>query len=397
MPWKETCAMNQKIQLIGDYLKQIYTITQLSETYEVSRNTIYKWIKRYKQGGNEGLTERISAPRRHPNATSLEVARELTEFKMQHKCWGPKKVVFWLKKYRPGQPWPAVSTSSHLLKQAGLVKTRKKRSRCLPYTEPFQECSGPNMVWSVDYKGQFKTGDGNLCYPLTFTDNYSRYLLGCTALSHPSYELSRPVFEALFKKYGLPVAIRTDNGPPFASCGLGGLSKLSVWLIKLGIKPERIKAGHPEQNGRHERMHRSLKEATAKPPKQNLKEQQKAFDVHQKDFNEDRPHEALGMRTPASVYKPSLRAYPAKIPKIVYPARYQVRQVRHNGEIKWKGETVYVSQALAREPVALKQVADHQWKIYFSTYLLGILDELDMKIKRCAQKEGEEVLTRCPV
>ena len=389
MPWKEICAMNQKMQLIGDYLKQSYTVTQLSEIYEVSRNTIYKWIKRYKQGGNEGLTDRISAPSRHPNATSLEIGRELTDFKIQHKHWGPKKVVSWLKQHRSEQPWPAVSTASNILKQAGLVKTRKKRSRTAPYTEPFQECTGPNMVWSVDYKGQFKTGDSKLCYPLTFTDNYSRHLLGCTGLNHPSYELSRPVFEAMFKKYGMPVAIRTDNGQPFGSTGLGGLSQLSVWLIKLGIKPERIKAGHPEENGRHERMHRSLKEATANPPMKNLKEQQKAFDAFRIEFNEERPHEALGMQTPASNYKPSLRAYPARLPKVVYPLRYLVRQVRQNGEIKWKGEKVYISQALPGEPVALKQVAAYQWRVYFSTYLLGTLDELDMKIKPCDLLQGE--------
>jgi putative transposase len=383
MPWKETCAMDQKVQMIGDHLKRGYTVTQLSEMYEVSRNTIYKWLERYELGGNEGLTERLSAPKRHPNATSLDIGRELTEFKIQHKDWGPKKIVWWLKRNRPGQSWPAVSTAASLLKQAGLVKTRKKRSRTVPYTEPFQECLGPNMVWSVDYKGEFKTGDSKLCYPLTFTDNFSRYLLGCRGLKHPSYDLSRPVFETIFKKYGLPVAIRTDNGPPFASTGLGGLSRLSVWFIKLGIKPERIAAGHPEENGRHERMHRSLKAATATPPKRNMKEQQKAFDTFQIEFDEQKPHEALGMRTPASCYRASLRAYPAKLPEIVYPMNYLVRQVRLNGEIKWQGGKVYVSQALSGEPVALKFAADHQWDIYFSSYLLGILDELAMRIKPC--------------
>jgi putative transposase len=389
MPWKETCAMNQKVQMIGDYLKNGYTITQLSEMYEVSRNTIYKWIERYKIGGNEGLTERLSAPKRHPNATSLDIGRALIEFKMQHNDWGPKKIVWWLKHERPEQSWPAVSTAASLLKQAGLVKIRKKRSRTIPYTEPFQECVGPNMVWSVDFKGQFKTGDGKLCYPLTLTDNFSRYLLGCRGLHHPSYELSKPVFEAIFKKYGLPVAIRSDNGAPFASTGLGGLSRLSVWLIKLGIKPERIVAGHPQENGRHERMHRSLKAATANPPKRNMKEQQKAFDTHQIEFDEEKPHEALGMQTPSSHYKASLRPYPAKLAKIVYPRNYLVRQVRHNGEIKWKGEKVYVSQALAGEPVALKLKADHQWDVYFSGYLLGTLDELDMRIKPCQPPTGE--------
>ena len=381
MPWKETCAMDQKIQLIGDYLEQSYSITQLSKIYEVSRNTIYKWIKRYKQGGNEGLSTKTTAPLRHPNATALGIARQVVFLKLNHQSWGPKKIVYWLKQHYPDQTWPAVSTAGTILRQAGLVKPRKKHWKTPPYSQPFQECLGPNLVWSADYKGQFKTGDGQLCYPLTVTDNFSRVLLGCKALRHPNDSGSKPVFEAIFKKYGLPAAIRTDNGAPFASTGLGGLSRLSVWFIKLGIKPERITAGHPQENGRHERMHRSLKAATAKPPKANHREQQKAFNIFISEFNNERPHEALGMRTPASCHKLSLRSYPERLPEITYHGNYLVRQVRHNGEIKWKGEKVYVSQALAGEPVALKQKDEHHWEIYFSTYKLGILDELDMHIK----------------
>jgi putative transposase len=392
MPWKETCAMDQKVQMIGDYLSQNYTITQLSELYGVSRNTVYKWLKRYQKGGNEGLSERSKAPQQHSNATSLDTAREIVSLKLKHKSWGPKKIVYWLKQHYPDRSWPATSTAGNILKRAALVKPRKKRVRTPPYTEPFQECLGPNMVWSADYKGQFKTGDGQICYPLTVSDNYSRYLLGCKVLSHPNYAESQPVFEAIFKQYGLPAAIRTDNGAPFASTGLGGLSRLSVWFIKLGIKPERIKAGHPEENGRHERMHRSLKEATIKPPQKNHRTQQKTFDVFRPEFNNERPHEALGMDTPASRYRLSLRSYPARLPEITYPGNYMVRRVRHSGEIKWKGEKVYVSQALSGKPVALKPIAEHQWQLYFSPYILGILDELDMKIKR-----GEKVLTMSPV
>lgn len=384
--------MDQKMQLIGDYLKLSYTITQLSEIYGVSRNTIYKWINRYKQGGNEALTARTAAPLRHPNATSLDIAREIVSFKLKYKHWGPRKVIHRLKERYPDKPWPANSTAANILKQAGLVKARKRRWKTPPYTQPFQECVGPNLVWSADYKGQFKTGDSQLCYPLTVTDNYSRYLLGCQALKHPNFIESKPVFEAIFKKYGLPAAIRTDNGTPFASTGLGGLSALSVWFIKLGVKLERIKAGHPQENGRHERMHRTLKAATAKPPKANHREQQKAFNVFMPEFNNERPHEALGMRTPAACYKPSLRSYPEKLPKITYPGNHVVRQVRSNGEIKWKGEKVYISQALAKEPIGLKQKGEHLWEIYFSTYMLGTLDELDMRIT-----PGEKVLTMSPV
>jgi putative transposase len=392
MPWKETSAMDQKIQLVGDYLKKKYTITKLSQLYGVSRNTIYKWIKRYQQGGNTGLTEKTKAPLRHPNATSVEIAREIVALKLKYPSWGPRKLVYWLKQHDSQQPWPAVSTAESILEQAGLVQKRNRRSRTPPYSEPFQECSGPNMIWSIDYKGQFKTGDGKLCYPLTVSDNYSRYLLECRALKHPSYAESRPVLESLFKRYGLPATIRTDNGAPFASTGLGGLSLLGIWFIKLGIRPERISLGHPEKNGRHERMHRSLKAATAKPPKKNRRAQQQAFEAFKTEFNTERPHEALEMQTPASVYKPSLRVYPARLSKITYSGNYQVRQVRHNGEIKWKGEKVYVSLALAGEPVALKEIKNHLWEVRYSIYPLGTLDEMTMTIK-----QGEKVLTMSPV
>ncbi len=392
MPWKETCVMDQKIQMVGDYLDRRYSITRLSEMYGVSRNTIYKWIERYKQGGNEGLTGKSPTPLRHPNATPIEIAREIVALKEKHRYWGPKKLIWWLKQHYPDRKWPAVSTAGNILKQAGYVKTRRKRQRTPPYTEPFLECSGPNIVWSADYKGQFKTGDGQLCYPLTISDNYSRYLLCCQGLRHPSYEESRPFFEAAFKEYGLPVAIRTDNGPPFASTGLGGLSKLSVWFIKLEIIPERIRGGHPEENGRHERMHETLKAATANPPRKNLRAQQRAFDIFKPENNTEKPHGAIGMQVPDSYYKSSLRVYPKRLPKITYHGNYIVRQVRHNGEIKWKGEKIYVSQALTGEPVGLKPIADHLWQIYFSIYCLGVLDELDMRIK-----PGEKVLTMSPV
>jgi putative transposase len=392
MPWKETCAMDQKIQLISDYLKRNYSITQLSEIYGVSRNTIYKWIKRYQLGGNAALTARRPAPFSHPNATPLEIARQIVSLKLKYHSWGPRKVMYWLKQHFPEEPWPADSTAAHILQQAGLVKPRKRRWKTPPYSQPFQECLGPNLVWSADYKGQFKTGDGQLCYPLTVTDNYSRYLLACQALKHPDYPGAKPVFEALFKKYGLPAAIRTDNGAPFASTGLGGLSQLAVWFIRLGIKPERIKAGHPQENGRHERMHRTLKAATARPPRANQREQQRAFNRFISEYNNERPHEALGMQQPARKYKPSLRAYGEKLNGITYPGNYLVRQVRQNGEIKWKGEKVYVSEVLAKASVGLKQKEEHLWEIYFSTYLLGILDEEDMRIK-----PGEKVLTMSPV
>jgi transposase InsO family protein len=380
MPWKDTCPMDQKIKMIGDYLSHEYSITKLSELYEVSRKTIYKWVMRYEQEGTSGLTERPPVALRHPQETPLDISRAVVAVKLKHPNWGPKKLIALLERQHPTRQWPAVSTAGNILMCAGLVKRRKKKRRTPPYTEPFRECDRPNAVWSADYKGQFKTGDGRLCYPLTITDNHSRYLLCCRGLHHPSYEETKPWFAAVFKKYGLPEVIRTDNGEPFASTGLGGLSRLSVWFIKLGIVPERIRKGHPEENGRHERMHLSLKIDTVQSPKENQQEQQKVFDKFLPEFDFERPHEAIGMKTPASLYTPSLRPYPRKTPGITYHGDYIVRQVRHNGEIKWQGEFVYVSASLVGEPVALKRRLDQRWEIRFSDHILGVLDETTMKI-----------------
>ena len=397
MPWKETCTMDQKVKMIGDWLSNEYTITELSEMYEVSRKTIYKWVRRYGVEGPPGLLVRSKAPKYHPNTTPLEIAREIVATKLRHQRWGPKKVVAWLEEHCSEGRWPAASTAGGILKREGLVRPRRRKRRTPPYIEPFNQCHRPNAVWSADFKGQFRTGDGRLCYPLTIFDNYSRYILSCHGLSHPTLEESRPWFESVFKEYGLPEAIRTDNGAPFASVGLGGLSKLSVWFINLGIKPERIEPGHPEENGRHERMHRSLKEATASPPRGDIKEQQKALDEFVKDHNFERPHEALGQKTPASFYRPSMRAYPTEVPKVEYHGDVIVRQVRHNGEIRWRGELVYLSEALAGEAVALKQQEEHLWEIWFSSYSLGVLNELTDTITPLLIKQGREVLPMCPV
>lgn len=397
MPWKETCPMDQKVQMIGDWLRDEYTITELGEMYDVSRKTIYKWISRYKAEGPAGLEERTRAPESHPNAIPREIAKIIVATKLRHQKWGPKKVLAWLEKQHPGERWPVASTVGEILKREGLVKSRRKKHRTPPYAEPFNKCSEPNEVWSADFKGQFRTADGKLCYPLTITDNNSRYLLLCRGLSHPTFEEVQPWFEWAFREYGLPKAIRTDNGAPFASVGLGGLSRLSIWFIKLGIRPERIEPGHPEQNGRHERMHRSLKEATAKPPKGNLWLQQRAFDEFVQEYNFQRPHEALGQQTPASVYKPSQKHYPPRIPEVEYDNGAVMRQVRHNGEIRWQGKLLYVSEALARESVALRQKEEYLWEIRFGFHPLGVLNELTGGITPPVIQQRRKVLPMCPV
>jgi putative transposase len=380
MPWKETCAMDEKVQMIGDWLKKEHTVTELGEHYQVSRKTVYRWIKRYQAEGIKGLQEGSHAPFKHPNATGHETASEIIITKRRHDTWGPKKIVSWLQERRPEEHWPAVSTAQGILRKEGLVQTRKHRRHTPPYSHPFQQCTQPNDSWSIDYKGQFRTGDGRLCYPLTITDNYSRYLLSCRGLRHPSHEATRPLLERAFQEYGLPLAIRSDNGAPFASTGLGGLSRLAVWLLRLHIRPERIEPAHPEQNGRHERMHRSLKAAVCQPPKSCLARQQMAFDNFKTDFNDERPHEALNMKTPGSLYQPSRRLYPSNLPKVEYDSWLTVRKVMPSGGIKWCNNYIYVSQALAGEPVGLKQITETTWEIWFSFLRLGMVDATKQKV-----------------
>jgi putative transposase len=375
MPWKETCPMDERVQLINSYLKDKPTITELSQTYNVSRKTIHKWIDRYQAQGWGGLEELPRAPLHHPNATPPGMVNTLIETRLKHPHWGPKKIIARLEKQHPDQSWPAPSTAGDILKKEGLVHPRQRNRHTPPYTAPFQQCIRPNDVWSLDYKGQFRMGDDRLCYPLTLSDNYSRYLLSCQGLSRTTYENTWPWLERALREYGLPLAIRNDNGAPFASVGLGGISRLSIWLIKLWIRPERIQPGHPEQNGRHERMHRTLKEETATPPKANMQAQQKSFDRFRREYNHERPHEALEQEVPDAFYWPSRRQFPEKLPAIEYASWFTVRQVRHNGCIKWKGDHIYVSQALAGELVGLKPIGEGLWEVRFSFYLLGILDE----------------------
>jgi transposase InsO family protein len=380
MPWKETCAMDERMQMIEDWLKEEHTIKELGEHYQVSRKTVHKWVSRYKEGGIEAFHEGSRAPYHHPNATAPETVSEIIDTKLRHINWGPKKVVVSLKRQHPEKRWPAASTTQSILRKEGLVNSRHHRRHTPPYSRPFQECLKPNDTWSIDYKGQFRTGDGKLCYPLTITDNFSRYLLTCRGLRHPSYEATQPYLERTFREYGLPLTIKSDNGTPFASTGLGGLSRLSVWLIKLQVIPERIALAHPEQNGRHERMHRTLKEAVCKPPRNCLAQQQRAFDQFRPEYNEERPHEALGMKTPAALYEPSRRLFPAKLPPLEYDSWLTVRRVMDSGCIKWKGNFIYISQSLAGEPVGLKQKTETTWELWFSSCLLGMLDEKTKKV-----------------
>jgi transposase InsO family protein len=304
------------------------------------------------------------------------VAARVLALRATHPTWGPRKLVAALAAQAPAEAWPAASTVGDLLRRHGLTVPRRRRAHAPPRTQPLAHADGPNRVWCADFKGWFRTGDGAKCTPFTLSDAYSRYLLRCQALGDQTdTTLVRPLFEAAFREFGLPAAIRTDNGPPFASTGAGGLSPLSVWWVRLGIVPERIKPGTPAENGRHERLHRTLQAETAAPPAASRRAQQQAFDDFRRLYNEERPHEALGQVPPVRAYQPSPRPFPRGLPALTYPAGWDVRRVRHNGQIRCGRGWVYLSATLAGEAVGLAPTTDGCWDLAFGPVRLGVLDE----------------------
>jgi putative transposase len=382
MPWKVMNQMDLKMQLIKDWNEGCSSITDLSHKYGISRPTAYKWIGRYKKLGIEGLRELSRSPRKCPHRTSQGTLDLLIQEKLKNRKRGPRKVRAQLKRKHPGLTLPAISTIAYWLKKAGLVKQRKRRSRVPPYTEPFSRCHAPNDVWSIDYKGQFHMKNGRVCYPLTLTDNFSRFILCCQALEGPRYEPTRHCLESAFREYGLPAAIRSDNGTPFAGKCIGGLSRLMIWWILLGIIPERISKGSPQENGRHERMHRTLKSDALDPVAENLKEQQKAFDLYRYDFNNHRPHEALNDQTPHDHYRKSSRTYVERPQAPEYGIDYLVRQVRQSGEIKFMGRMFFLTELLNGLPVGLKEIEEGLWQLQFGFYVLGSIDLRKSKVIR---------------
>jgi transposase InsO family protein len=375
MPWKLAFLEDQRVQFIVEAIYGTSSITDLCRTFGISRKTAYKWLDRYEREGAAGLIDRSRAAHTHPNAMAPATADRLIALRRKHPTWGPRKLLAWLAQREPDLELPAASTVGDLLKRLHLVRARRFRPRVPAMTAPFGACGSPNDVWCADFKGWFRVGDGTRCDPLTLTDAYSRYLLRCDAVPSTREEDVRATFQSAFEEYGLPSAIRHDNGPPFASRGAGGLSRLSVWLVHLGITPERIEPGHPEQNGRHERMHRTLKEETALPPRHTLRAQQLAFDRFQRVYNEERPHEALGQQTPASVYQASLRRMPARLPELEYPPDVELRSVRSCGDIKWNNRYVYIGQALAHEIVSLQEVAYDTFVVRLGPIELGRIKE----------------------
>lgn len=381
MSWKETCAMRERMQFVIDSESGLYSMSELCRRYGISRPCGYKWLERFSEEGVEGLREKSRAPRNCPHRLDGEREEVIVALRRAHPQWGPRKLLVTLQGEHPDTIWPAASTVGDLLKRHGLTISRRTRHKATPSQHPFGACDGPNQVWCADFKGWFRTQDGMRCDPFTLTDAYSRYLLRCQICGHTGHDAVRGIMEAVFREYGLPGAIRTDNGAPFASTGLGGLSRLSVWYLRLGIVPERIRPGNPQENGRHERFHRTLKEATAKPPAASLRAQQQAFDAFRREYNEERPHEALFQQRPSAIYVCSARTYPARLPQPAYPDGMQVRKI-DGGRVTVNTERVFLSKVLEDEWVGLFKLDSRYWLAYFSTALLGVLDLKRQRVLR---------------
>jgi putative transposase len=382
MPWARKSVMDSRTMLIAARLRGEEPMSQLCARHGISRKTGYKWVERYRESGVAGLADRSSA--RHTQATRIDAAAAaVLRLRRERPTWGPKKLLARLRQDQPEQAWPAASTLGDLLKREGLSQPRPRRRGGEQRKPVLIEASAPNMSWAADFKGWFRTGDHVRCEPLTVTDGYSRYVLGCEAVPQVTFARVQPVLTRLFREYGLPRALRTDNGSPFARRdGLGGLSQLSIWLLKLDVWPDHIMPGRPDMNGRHERMHRVLREDAISPPAANVPAQQARFDAWRVDYNTCRPHEALGQRCPAALYTCSARAFPETIEAWAYPADHQLRKVVGDGYIRWRERTIYLSGALRGEMVALARRDDGHWAVRFRGFDLAVVNEASSELHR---------------
>lgn len=374
MPWKDVKPMDEKVLFMADYLRQVDSLSRLCERYGISRKTGYKWIERYDQGGAEALVER-SRKRHTQSETPYAIKQAILQLRDHRDAPGPKKIQALLGRQFAQEEIPSLSTIYNVLKRAGQIQPRRRSRKVSILPGPLRTAAQPNELWSADYKGQFKTMDGRWCYPLTVMDHASRFLLGCEGLPGTRHEQTQQVFERLFQEYGLPERIRTDNGVPFASIGVGNLSRLSVWWIRLGIRPERIEPGQPQQNGRHERMHRTLKRSLGQPPEVDLKRQQRQLDSFRQYYNEQRPHEGLALQSPGACYSASSRPYPRRLPELEYPSYFDRAKVHGSGVVYWNSLTIYIGNLLAGERIGIEAIGDGVWQVYFGPIALGRFDE----------------------
>lgn len=372
---KKIYTVRFRQEFIETWSRSTCTFVEHCERWGVTRQTGYDWLDRVQEGGFEALETKSSAPHDCPHATPARIVEHLIAARKLHPTWGPRKLGPWLLTRHPELELPVASTMGDILKRAGLVPQRRRRQRMPRYSEPFSAVEAPNDVWTTDFKGQFHTRDRKLCYPLTIADAHSRFLIRCDAYLSPDAS-SKASFVSAFEEYGLPRAMRSDNGTPFAaSRSPAGLSTLSVWLVRLGIVPERIAPASPWENGRHERMHRTLKAEATQPPQANRNVQQRVFNAFRYEYNHERPHESLGQKPPVSAYNSSSRPYPRKLPDIEYPDDFELRSVSNDGHFGWRGRRIWLSTSLGGEVVGLKPTSDRIYEVYFGPILLGTLHE----------------------
>lgn len=384
MPWKRTSIMKERKTFLETYREKVLTkevsFKELCQAFGVSRPTGYKWINRYEESGLNGFEERSRAPHHQHRETPREIQEAIVAMKGRYPKWGAPKILYLLKEEHPGASWPAQSTVGEILRRHGLTIPAKRRQRMPPREGPLSESRRANDIWCADFKGHFKTQDGQRCDPLTIMDAHSRFLIRCQLVNDMGYQTARRQFEAAFQEYGLPNKIRTDNGTPFAGRGIKGISRLSAWWIRLGIEPERIDPGHPEQNGRHERMHRSMKWEAISPPARTRKKQQAALDHFRENYNHKRPHESLQMRSPGSCYEASYRPFPGHLEPIKYDIDLAVRRVQLGGEFYIKGHRIFLGEAFGHEYIGLEARTPEEWKVLFGQYALGIANLREKKV-----------------
>jgi len=374
MSWKESRVRDEKVKFIADVLRAERSFSDLCKIYDISRKTGYKWIERFQETGPAGLENMSRRPQACSHSTPDGIVKQVSELRFKHPTWGARKLLARLETIKPETEWPAASTIGEILRRAGLVQRSKKKRRVTPCADPLKNVTEPNQLWCMDFKGHFRCGDGQRCDPLTITDAHTRYVIRCQAVNKTDFFHVDAVCDAAMREYGLPQRIRTDNGPPFASLSVLGLSRLSIKWLHLGIVHERIKPGQPQQNGRHERMHRTLKKDTATPPAFNVAEQQDRFNGFRKSFNEERPHEALGLKTPSSLYVASAQSLPVALSEFTYETDFVVRRVRHGGEIKMKGGQIYIAELLHGELVGLAEMEEDLYEVHLGRLILGELD-----------------------
>ncbi|MFI5387950.1 MAG: integrase core domain-containing protein [Fimbriimonadales bacterium] len=385
MPWEKTTVTEERIRFVLAYQREVAgkrkNMCELCEQFGIARKTGYKYLNRHEEEGWAGLKDRSRAPLSGPHWIEPWVRERILQVKEEYDEFGAKKILAELCRVDPERSWPSISAIHQILRRAGLVRTPNRRRRYPhPGTPPAYTASAPNQEWSVDFKGQFRTGDRRYCYPLVIADTFSRYMLGCESMLQLSFDKTWRAFERVFGEYGLPDAIRSDNGHPFASPSVRRLSRLSVRWIRLAIEPRLIEPGKPQQNARHERLNLTLKQRTCLHPASNAREQQKVFDRFRHRYNDRRPHESLNQRRPAELYTRSTREYPSRLPPIEYPPGIEPRRVNANGVIKWHRHELFLSEVLAGEPVGVQLVDEGLWLLLFGTLVLGYYSDRDDKL-----------------